>query len=546
MNSLRAAMSFIVFLSYCSDAMSQCEIAKVQTSHSDGIWLGAIASVGDVDGDGVADVVSYVSGATDIAPLVDAVEMQSGRTGAILWCVGSSSPGDQFGFAVTAADVDGDGVRDVLVGAPGGAIASIPGFVVALSGRTGALLASASGGFVGDRFGWSVTGLGDVNADGKEDFAVGAPYEMTAPGVANGTVHVLSGVNGSELYRIVGNAAASGFGWSLRGTGDANGDGAADLIVGAPLETSAGMVHAGAARQFSGATGSSLWSAAGTVSEDHLGSIVRDIGDVNADGIGDVAIVSSLANLPGTGPEVNVQSGSNGSGFLQFAGDEAFAGAGEICAAGDADDDGFGDIAFASAAATAGTFQIYSGHTGTRLWTVKGTSSAADGRSVINAGDLNGDGLSDLAVSAGNAPTGTVRGFTVECGKAVSIGTSCPASTGALPNLSVIGSPCLTPNGNGVKLRIDLGINPSAAPFGIVFLSPNETLLPFAGGCTLVVGPSPLVPIVVPMFTGLYSVTLGPVPFGPPPAPFVAQAFRADPAVPAGYYATNGVRLVIE
>ncbi len=530
-------------------AFAQVEIATIPRSHATGGSSGPITSIGDVDADGIADVVSQIFDAQDIAPWLSAVDVRSGRTGAILWTVGRMTSLESFGDVASSADVNGDGVRDVLVGVPGPGKQSgqvIPGYAVALSGLDGTLLITVSGVTVDERFGSSVAGIGDVNGDGKDDFVVGAPFEQPTPGVWAGVVHVYSGANGSQLYALSG-SGSSRFGYAVASVGDCNGDAVPDFAVGSPFESSGPVGEHGAVRVFSGSNGTPLWSFPGTVFQDHVGLIVFGVGDVNADGRGDLVTNSvGAASPPGNPTPLLVRSGIDGSALIQIDGTQVSAVWGDVVAAGDADKDGYGDVAVGD---STGSLRVFSGRTGAQLWSVNSNGSIGFvGNYLVNAGDLNGDGVSDLAVSADPNPFGgdAVRGFTITCGKTETIGASCSASHGGLPSLTVIGAPCLTPRATGVTLRIDLTINPSAPPIGFVFVSPNEIALPLGGGCTLFAA-SPLVgPIVVPMFTGLYSVALGPVPFGAPLTSFVAQAFRPDPALPLGYYATNGVRLTID
>ena len=83
-----------------------------------------------------------------------------------------------------------------------------------------------------DEFGRSVSGAGDVNGDGFADLIVGAAFDDNN-GFTSGSARVLSGFDGSVLYTFNGDNAGDLFGRSVSGAGDVNGDGFADLIVGA-------------------------------------------------------------------------------------------------------------------------------------------------------------------------------------------------------------------------------------------------------------------------------------------------------------------------
>jgi hypothetical protein len=109
---------------------------------------------------------------------------------------GSTSLGS-YGHSLTVfRDVDGDGTADVLVGAPDHLVRGTPGQVQVLSGRDGSVLATRSGTAAGDAFGFSLAVLGDADGDGVADVAVGAPLAAAAAA----EVQVLSGTTFTTLY----------------------------------------------------------------------------------------------------------------------------------------------------------------------------------------------------------------------------------------------------------------------------------------------------------------------------------------------------------
>ena len=160
----------------------------------------------------------------------------SGVDGSVLYNFDGDSILDGFGLSVSGAgDVNGDGFADLIVGAANDVNNGFSsGSARVLSGVDGSVLYNFDGDSALDQFGSAVSGAGDVNGDGFADLIVGAPdFIFLPPADGNGTARVLSGVDGSVLYNFEGDSAFDSFGTSVSGAGDINGDGVADFIVGA-------------------------------------------------------------------------------------------------------------------------------------------------------------------------------------------------------------------------------------------------------------------------------------------------------------------------
>jgi hypothetical protein len=232
----------------------------------DGYFGWSIGNAGDVNGDTVSDLVvgadyeSSESGPDEAGRAY----VFDGATGGCLFSLASPNEEEsgEFGGSVSGAgDVNGDGYDDIVVGAfkedPGTSPINA-GRAYVFSGATGEVLFSLSSPSEEGMgcFGWSVSGVGDVDADGCVDIAVGAPNE--APGgspVYSGHVHVFSGATGSLLssLRSPYEETWGGFGWSVSGAGDIEDDGHADVIVGAIREDPGeSPVSAGRAYVFGG------------------------------------------------------------------------------------------------------------------------------------------------------------------------------------------------------------------------------------------------------------------------------------------------------
>lgn len=216
-------------------------------------------------------------------------------------------------------DLDADETNDLLLGAPYADVAGQDsGSVVAVSGRTGALLFTAHGKDAGDALGAEVTRLGDVDRDGIEDLAAASYYDDSQAG----SVTVLSGKTGATLYSIRGTHAGDLFGCALGGGVDFNGDGTSDLVVGAPGDWFQGPGSAYVSI-FDGRTGTRIRTiedpAAGWIAGlmDKAGDLLDlDLGEENS------RFGMSVRSLPSMGdpgaPGLVVSCPEEGEGALYF------------------------------------------------------------------------------------------------------------------------------------------------------------------------------------------------------------------------------------
>ncbi len=376
---------------------------------------GSVAGAGDVDGDGVPDLIV---GATGIGPNGSAF-VYSGATGLTLHTFVGDAAGDGFGNTVDGAgDVDGDGLADLVVGASSAEIPGVDhcGAVYVFSGATGNRLHYFTGA-ANDHLGVKVFGLGDVDGDTYDDILVGSEYAYNGSISQAGYARVYSGGNASILHQIDGAYGQAFLGRRIADAGDVNNDGHADFIVGKPEETPGGIVDAGSAYVYSGSDGSVLHRFDGENFGDHHGSSVAAAGDVNNDGYSDLMVASPLADPGGVSDAgiVYVFSGHSGEILYRYDGTTSGWWNDKLASAGDVDDDGFDDFLMGSttahpcAAWSAGAAYLYSGGTGMLLASFCGYNRSDHlGSSLGSIGDMNLDGAADFFIGSSGFDAGGV------------------------------------------------------------------------------------------------------------------------------------------
>ena len=252
----------------------------------------SVSGAGDVNGDGFADLIVGAWGDDNNGEASGSARVFSGSDGSVLYNFDGDSAGDSLGLSVSGAgDVNGDGFADLIVGAPSDDNnGEASGSVRVLSGFDGSVLYNFNGDSASTGLGSSVSGAGDVNGDGFADLIAGAEGDDTN-GPDSGIARVFSGSDGSVLYNFnVVDSSNTRFGFSVSGAGDVNGDGVPDLIVGAPDAGNDGEFRGGA-RVFSGSDGSLLYDFdSGSTSIDGFGFSVSGAGDVNGDGVADFVV----------------------------------------------------------------------------------------------------------------------------------------------------------------------------------------------------------------------------------------------------------------
>jgi hypothetical protein len=302
----------------------------------------ALARTDDLDGDGVADLaVGAVALGSDQRGAVIAL---SGVDGAELWRFEGLAPLDRLGDAVAAlGDVNGDGVGDVLGGARLSLVAgNNSGRAFVLSGVDGSKLHEFQGESFQVQMGTSVTSAGDVDGDGRDDFAIGSWGSMDN-GPSAGAVTLYSGQDFSQLRRYPGAEASDHFGAAVTAAPDLDGDGVPDLVGGAPYALDlAGERELGEVRAYSGASGELLWVRLGALEEGEFGRALTTLPDLDGDGVAEILVGAPL-ELDARGATY-LLSGADGTLLERRLGLPSFPGTGyygsSMAPVGDLDGDG--------------------------------------------------------------------------------------------------------------------------------------------------------------------------------------------------------------
>ena len=399
--------------------------------------------------------------------------------------------GDRSGFSVSnAGDVNNDGIADLIIGAPstipngttgaGETYVVFGGSNIGNSGSFDLSTLNGSNGFViseissGDTNEISVNNAGDINNDGIDDFIIGASTADPNANNAAGETYVvfggsnigssgsfnLSTLNGTNGFIINGANRGDRSGRSVSNAGDINGDGIADLIVGAPAADPNGsasgisyVIYGGSSVGSSGEfelsniNGINGFAIEGASAGDFQGFSVSNAGDVDNDGFDDLIVGASTADPNGNNSGGisyvifgGAHTGDTGSINLNnLNGVNGFAltgvGAGDLSGrsvsnAGDVNNDGINDliigapngdpngnnsgesyVVFGNAnLSSSGSFDL-SSLNGSNGFVINGISGGDfSGRSVSNAGDLNGDNIDDLIIGATRSETSSSGG----------------------------------------------------------------------------------------------------------------------------------------
>jgi hypothetical protein len=335
---------------------------------------GRIVLVRDADGDGIGDLMIERGVQRGFSDRIDLVSSRSGTTIRTLWRESDSQP--MADVWTSGGDVDGDGVSDLLLGFPG--FNDETGRVVIVSGRTGEVILKFSGTHAHDRLGSDLAFLGDVDGDGRDDFAVSAvQYDssfsdwfaqpvaswksvhdehgnhdcavfadgsridvranwqarMRLRSISPGYVAARSGGDGREIWRVNGEIRGHGFGTSMRAIADFDYDHKMDVLVQSDLKSDEPYWV------LSGATGRKI------ARFEHGSGPAGTVGDVDGDGVPDFFFDQQDEHFIGRCHAVQIVSGTSRKKLLELPYPDFWDEYEVTVPLGDIDGDGVPDIA---------------------------------------------------------------------------------------------------------------------------------------------------------------------------------------------------------
>ncbi len=353
-----------------------------------------IQPVGDVDGDGLDDILLGSALTPDPSRALGSVMVYSGATHQLLHRFNGHTHKEGQGTAVLGlGDVDGDGHADFLSSSPG------IGRVRLYSGATGLRIYRIDQAGT-DSFGSSLAKLPDWDGDGIAEFAVGDPNRFHPMIGASGAIEIRSGGTGDLIHTINPQPQYWGLGRTLKSCGDLNGDGQPDLISAASWADQWKCVA------YSGTTGAKIrqFGMAESLTNNYFE--LTDGGDMNGDGFTDILAsvpYATIQGMPQAGA-VYLHSGANGHTMSEMSGSFPYHQFGAaVIGNQDLNGDGWNDvfISVTGGGLMPSLLQGFSGRSGDMLGYYMGWDPLDQlGESMGVVGDTDGDGHDDIVVTA--------------------------------------------------------------------------------------------------------------------------------------------------
>ncbi len=412
-SSLAVAPALLLGFLVSPFAAAQGTLQTVCGSALGGHMGGAIAFPGDLNGDGVQDLVAGAP-LSDVTAKPDAGRAiaYSGATGTLLYSVVGDAAGDQMGHSVCAlgGDVNGDGVPDFAAGAPyNDAVGSSAGRVKVISGANGSVLATIDGEAAGDRFGWSVAPAGRASILSPRRIVVGAPYhDFSATDAGAAYLYSLT-PSATLLTKKTWTQASAHFGWAVAGGRNVNGDASDDFVVGAPeADLNTSVPDTGLVAVYSGSSPyTALVLSTNSTSGSRTGFSLAMLQDVNGDGRSDV-IIGSPYDASGLGSARVTGFAPGYQTFHYLTGLNNSLYGWSVGSAGDANGDARGDFIVGAPNQSppigflnSGRATLYNGSNGAAIWTAWGNGTGAGFGTAVAGGVLfDGDPGGDVAIGS--------------------------------------------------------------------------------------------------------------------------------------------------
>jgi len=405
-----------------AQTQSECPVSLEITGDVSSQFGFSVDGIGDINNDGSSD---FVVGAPFFGGNQGKVSVYSGKDGTLIRSHQSFS-NSRLGFSVSrAGDFNGDGIPDYIAGAYYEG-SNHDGKVIVYSGLNGSVLMQQSGD-PGERMGWEVAEIGDLDNDGYDDVIVGCPNYSGAGYTNGGRIWIFHGPNGFPRDWIDGNADNQQFGFAVSAAGDIDDDQVPDYIVG---------VQSGDMKVYSGASYSVLLTVPGS-------RRVSEVGDLNNDGHDDFVVgyvsMNKAVVYSGYATAYNGQIATTlynlevpGSYYLG----ENVSGGGLIT------DDNIPDILVselgtASPSSRSSAVYVFSGSTGTLVYRRLGQGPTdIFGDALANAGDTDNDGRDNILIGERDDDRIWVLSFTDSDGDGYfDLQLPLQGRTAAMPNL---------------------------------------------------------------------------------------------------------------
>lgn len=383
---------------------------KFKSQNEGGAFGTSIAKGPDINGDGFPEFVVGSPMFENAAGMhIGLAQMISGRTGEVLWATSDTTGSyseSNLGYELCfVPDLNGDGIPEVVSGNPSSLAGK--GKVFLLNGADGVIIREHDGwltsGFNQSTLGKAVLGIPDVDNDGFGDYLLSAPNAESNGVDLVGQVECRSGFTGSVLWQTSASGITRSFGRTLSIGPDLDGDGIEEIITSSRYPYSIYFIN-----PVTGDVVHTIPSPPGHHNSG-FGVSVALVPDIDSDNVDDI-VVGSI-DIAGTGGLVAISTATGMSLWNNYGTYASGALGGSVKNVGDLNNDGVDDIASSEQGPSFGVIRIVSGINGETLWELKGREQAiALYKYPISSYDRTGDGRLELVIGDYSVP-GEINGY---------------------------------------------------------------------------------------------------------------------------------------